>query len=76
MEQILRGGIDKIVGGKPGAFSVMIIVVACLLLVGLMWFMYKNQPSSIIGEICFAIGVLASLAISLFVIMKGIGIVI
>lgn len=72
MDRILQGGTEIILGGgKLSKVSIAITVIASILLVALVWYMIKNPPSSLFGQVAFIIGVLISLALGFFVGMRG-----
>lgn len=72
MERILEGGAELILGGGGiSKISIAITVIACIALVALVWYMIKNPPSSLFGQIAFVIGALISLALAFFIGMRG-----
>jgi hypothetical protein len=72
MDQILKGGVDMIVGGGAGAIGIAITFFVAFLLVCLMIFMKKNPPSSLFGQIFFVIGILVAVSLVIFTFARGV----
>jgi hypothetical protein len=73
MEQILRGGIDQIVGGSSGfsviGLSVTFIATAALVILKLL--MKNYPPSSVFGNIAFLFGIIIALTFMIFILSRA-----